>query len=366
MESMGVRDMNKLFNNIFNNKNILVTGHTGFKGSWLSIWLTELGANVIGYALDPYTKSDNFVVTRLSNNLVDNRADIRDYSKLFKTITEYNIDIVFHLAAQPLVSSSYEKPIETYEINLMGTLNLLECIRKSNSIKVAIIITSDKCYKNKEQIWGYRENDPMGGFDPYSSSKGCTELLTTSYRNSFFHPDDFKKHGKSIATVRAGNVIGGGDWSKNRIVPDCIKALIKQECINVRNPEAVRPFQHVLEPLNGYLMLAKKMYDDGAKYCGAWNFGPELESVITVKTLVNTIIDKWGSGYWDSLSIANNFHEAKLLNLDCTRAKKYLGWKPKLTIEQAIEYTISWYKFYKQVDVMELCRKQIQEFSNIK
>ncbi len=362
---MGVIQVNNSLSKVYKNKNVLVTGHTGFKGSWLSIFLKELGANVIGYALAPYTQADNYVVTGLSNYLVDIRSDIRDGSKLYKTFTEYNIDIIFHLAAQPLVRLSYERPVETYETNLMGTLNILECIRKTNSVKVCIIVTSDKCYQNKEQIWGYRESDPMGGFDPYSSSKGCTELLISSYRNSFLHPDNYTKHGKSISSVRAGNVIGGGDWNQDRIVPDCMKALINQESINIRSPEAVRPFQHVLEPLYGYLLLASKMYENGAKYYGAWNFGPDSESVITVKTLVDIILQKWGSGSWNNLSKKNDLHEAKLLNLDCTKTKKYLGWKPKLTIDQAIEYTINWYKNYQNIDVMELCNKQIREYSEI-
>ena len=244
-------------------KRILITGHTGFKGSWLSLWLNELGAAVIGYSLDPKNKNDNFNITNLQNNIIDIRGDIRDFNKLNKVFTDYKPEIVFHLAAQPLVKYSYEYPRETYEVNVVGTMNVLEAIRLHESAKIGIMVTSDKCYENKEWPWGYREIDPMGGHDIYSSSKGCCELLISSYRNSYFSEEKFSQHKKIIASVRAGNVIGGGDWSIDRIIPDCIRALESNKKIIIRNPTAIRPWQHVLEPLSGYLLLTEKIINNG-------------------------------------------------------------------------------------------------------
>lgn len=363
MEGVGLMNNSRI--NFYKNKTVLVTGHTGFKGSWLTIWLNELGSKVIGYALDPLTNEDNFVRSKLSNKIIDIRGDIRDLDKLKAIFNKYKPDIVFHLAAQPLVRLSYEIPKETYEVNVMGTLNILECIQSSDSVKVGIMITTDKCYENKEQIWGYRENDPLGGYDPYSSSKACDEILISSYRNSFMNPNDYEKHGKAIASVRAGNVIGGGDWAKDRIVPDCIRYLMKEEPIEVRNPNAVRPFQYVLEPLYGYLLLAYEMYKSPMKYCGAWNFGPDFNSIINVRTLVDILIDRWGKGNWKDTSNSQSVHEANLLLLDCTKAKTFLNWKPKLNIKQALEYTVDWYKNYYSEDVYALCAKQIKIYSEL-
>lgn len=349
----------------YKGKTVLVTGHTGFKGSWLSIWLNLLGARVIGYSLDPYTENDNFVVSNIKDKIIDIRGDIRDFDKLSNVFSKYNPEIVFHLAAQPLVRLSYEMPKETYEINVMGTINVLECIRKTANSKIGIMVTTDKCYENKEQIWSYRENDAMGGYDPYSSSKGCCELIIASYRNSFMNPKKFNLHGKSIASVRAGNVIGGGDWSKDRIVPDTIRALINNEIIEIRNPNSIRPWQHVLEPLNGYLLLGKKMNEDGAKYCEGWNFGDNQERMFYVKDIVGMIIEKWGKGSWLEKSSEESLHESSILTLDCTKAKKYLEWKSKLTLEECIEFTIEWYKEYmKSENVYDICVKQIKDYMN--
>lgn len=359
MENMGVSGVGSLFNNVYKGKTVLVTGHTGFKGSWLSIWLIELGAKVIGYGLDPYTEKDNFVACGLDDRMIDIRGDIRDFDKLQQVFENYKPEIVFHLAAQSLVRLSYEIPKETYETNVMGTLNILECIRKINSVKVAIMITTDKCYENKEQVWSYRENDSMGGYDPYSSSKGCCELLIDSYRKSFMNPKDYEKHCKAIASVRAGNVIGGGDWSKDRIIPDCIRALIEHKDIEIRNPNAVRPWQHVLEPLNGYLLLASKMYEDGVSYCSGWNFGPDYDSIVSVKNIADIIVSKWGSGRCVDISDRNSPHEANLLSLDCTKAKTYLKWSPKLNVDKALEITVNWYKYYKNIDMYDFCKNQI-------
>lgn len=357
--------MDKLFDNFYKNKTVFVTGHTGFKGSWLSLWLLSLGAKVIGYSLDPLTKEDIFIQTKLSNKLVDIRGDIRDREKLQHAFEKYKPEIVFHLAAQPIVIVSYEKPIETYEINVIGTLNVLECIRKIPSVKVGVIITTDKCYENKEQIWGYREIDAIGGYDPYSSSKGCAELLVASYRDSFMNVKDYEKHGKAISTVRAGNVVGGGDWAKNRIVPDCIRALMDNKPIEIRNPNSIRPWQHVLEPLSGYLTLASKMYEFGSFYCGSWNFGPGFQSVVSVEIIVNKIIEKWGSGKLVYSSNKEQLHEASLLSLDCTKSKIYLKWEPKLNIEETLSYTVEWYKKYKVEDAYKLCLEQIRRYEKL-
>lgn len=350
------------FNNVYKNKTVLVTGHTGFKGSWLSIWLRELGANVIGYALDPYTEKDNFVLAKLENKITDIRGDIRDKEHLEKVFEQYKPDFVFHLAAQPLVRLSYDQPVETYEVNVMGTINVMECIRKTPETRIGIMITTDKCYENKEQIWGYRENEAFGGYDPYSSSKGAAEIAISSWRNSFFNPKDYEKHKKSIASVRAGNVIGGGDWSLDRIIPDCIRALEKGEAIRIRNPKAIRPWEHVLEPLSGYLLLGKKMYEEPSKYCEGWNFGPSLDSIVPVWEIGEKIIKYYGSGELEDKSKKDELHEAKLLALDITKARFNLGWKPRWDIDKAIEKTVEWYKKYSNEDVYELCIKQIEVF----
>ncbi len=362
MEAVGVGRDN-LLRDFYRGKRILVTGHTGFKGSWLSIWLKELEADVIGYALDPRTKDDIFIAAGLKDKIVDVRGDIRDIDNLQKVFLKYKPEIVFHLAAQPLVIKSYESPRDTYEINVMGTLNVLECIRNAKSTKVGVMITTDKCYENKEQIWGYRETDPLGGYDPYSSSKGCAEILIASYRSSFMNPKDYKKHGKSISSVRAGNVIGGGDWSENRLVPDCIRALINNKTIEIRNPYAIRPWQHVLEPLSGYLQLANNMYQDGINYSSAWNFGPNQDAMVKVGLVVDYIVDKWNSGKWVEVLDKEVCHEANLLSLDCAKAKTYLGWSPKLSISEAIEYTVECYKNYLKDNVYDLCKKQIDLYN---
>jgi CDP-glucose 4,6-dehydratase len=348
--------------NAYKGKNILITGHTGFKGSWLAIWLHELGANVIGYALDPYTEKDNFVLSKIGSKIVDIRGDIRDKNKLKEVFYKYKPEIIFHLAAQPLVKLSYEYPSETYEINVMGTINILEEIRKTNSVKIAIMITTDKCYENKEQLWGYRETDKLGGYDPYSSSKGAAEIAINSWRQSYFNPREFDKHGKAIASVRAGNVIGGGDWSKDRIIPDCIKAIEKDNQIEVRNPRSIRPWEHVLEPLKGYLMLGEKMLNYPTEFSEAWNFGPEFSSIIPVWDMASLLIEKYGKGKLIDVSNSSLVHEAKLLALDITKAKLRIGWSPILTLDQAIEFTADWYKKYSNYDVYNICLEQINYF----
>lgn len=352
------------FNNIYFGKTVLVTGHTGFKGSWLSIWLHELGAKVIGYSLDPYTARDNFVLSRVGEKIVDIRGDIRDKEKLEHVFKKFKPEFVFHLAAQPLVRLSFENPVETYEINVMGTINVLEAIRKTKSTIVGIMITTDKCYDNKEQLWGYKESDPMGGYDPYSSSKGAAEIAINSWRLSFFNPEDFDKHGKSIASVRAGNVIGGGDWAKDRIVPDCIKAIEAGTPIEIRSPQSIRPWEHVLDPLSGYLVLGEKMYNFPKEYAEAWNFGPEQSSIIPVWKIAQSVINIYEKGELKDVSTSNNVHEARLLALDISKARFKLGWVPTLNIDETIKYTVEWYKEYSNTEVYELCRQQIINFSN--
>ncbi|AVQ29831.1 CDP-glucose 4,6-dehydratase [Fusobacterium varium ATCC 27725] len=360
MESVVIGGRMKNFNNVYKGKKVLVTGHTGFKGSWLSIWLRELGAEVIGYSLDPYTEKDNFVLSHLSEKIVDIRGDIRDRKHLKKVFDKYQPEIVFHLAAQPLVRLSYDIPVETYETNLMGTINILEEIRNCKNTKIGIMITTDKCYENKEQIWGYRENEAFGGYDPYSSSKGACEIAIQSWRKSFFNPKDYEKHGKSLASVRAGNVIGGGDWAKDRIVPDCIRALEAGKDIEIRSPKSIRPWEHVLEPLSGYLLLGQKMMEDPIKYCEGWNFGPNLDAIVNVWDVAEKIVKNYGKGNLKDISNPNALHEAKLLLLDITKSRFELGWKPTLTIDESIELTIEWYKRYVNEDVYKLCVEQIK------
>lgn len=354
--------MQNQFNNIFKNRNILITGHTGFKGSWLAIWLHELGANVIGIALDPISEKDNYSLSKIGDKIFDIRADIRDGSLMKEIFRKYNPEIIFHLAAQPLVRLSYEIPVETYETNVMGTINIMEAIRETESVKVGIFITTDKCYENKEQTWGYRENEPMGGYDPYSSSKGAAEIAISSWRSSYFNPKEYEKHGKSIASVRAGNVIGGGDWAKDRIIPDCIRALENDNAIEIRSPKSIRPWQHVLEPLSGYMLLAQKMWNEPTKYCEGWNFGPRIESIVPVWEVADKVIKNYGKGALHDISNPEELHEAKILILDINKAKFELGWEPKMNINQCITLTVDWYKRYQQEDVYDLCSSQINDF----
>lgn len=355
-----------IFQNFYQGKRVLVTGHTGFKGSWLSIWLNALGAEVIGLALDPATERDNYVLSGIKDRIIDLRGDIRDADLVKEIFRKYQPEIVFHLAAQPLVRLSYEIPADTYAVNVMGTIHVMEAIRVTESVKVAVMITTDKCYENKEQIWGYRENEPMGGYDPYSSSKGAAEIAIASWRRSFFNPDQYEKHGKSIASVRAGNVIGGGDWALDRIIPDCIKALESGKPIKIRNPKAIRPWQHVLEPLSGYILLAQKMWNEPTLYCEGWNFGPQTESVSTVWDIVTKVIESYGSCEVQDLSEPNTLHEANLLILDISKAKYRLGWGPRINIDLTVKLTVEWYKRYSKENVMSLCLNQIKKYSTNK
>jgi len=358
--------MNKESLNIYKDKKILITGHTGFKGSWLSLWLTELGANVVGYALEPPANPNLFESINLKDKITHIVGDVRDEEHLISVFEKYCPELVFHLAAQPLVRFSYKEPKLTYETNVMGTINILETVRKTKSVKVCVIITTDKCYENKEWVYGYRETDPLGGYDPYSSSKGCAELVTAAYRQTFFNSKDFNiTHNVALSSVRAGNIMGGGDWGEDRIIPDCVRALSKGEPVVIRNPAAIRPWQYVLEPLSGYLLLGALMYKYGTKYSDAWNFGPNDESIITVEELTKLVIKYWNSGSY-TIDTSTHPHEAGSLKLDISKARAFLGWEPVYNIQEAIEKTIGWYKKsyngMKPEELFEFTIKEIEKY----
>ena len=338
--------METLFGGIYKNKTVLVTGHTGFKGSWLVYWLKQMGANVVGYSLEAPTTPNH--IGLLDLDIVSIIGDIRDLDKLNKIFETHIPDIVFHLAAQPLVRLSYENPIETYETNVIGTLKVFEACRK-NSVKAIVNITSDKAYENREWIWGYRENDPMGGYDPYSSSKGCADILATSYRNSYFNTKEYKKtHNTLLASCRAGNVIGGGDWAKDRLLTDIMLSVSKGKKVSIRNPQATRPWQHVLEPLSGYLTVGQKLLEEKVEFSDAWNFGPSDEGSITVEEVVKNVKKYWDKIEYKINSNQDQLHEASFLKLDCSKAHILLKWKDVWTSDTTFEKTVKWYKSYYQ------------------
>jgi len=346
------------------NKKVFITGHTGFKGSWLTFWLQNLGANITGYSLPPPTNPNLFEITQLDKIINTVTGDIRDFKQLHSAITECKPEIVIHMAAQALVRRSYINPIETYSTNVMGTVHLLEAIRQVGDVKVIINVTSDKCYENREWIWGYRENEPMGGYEPYSSSKGCAELVTSAFRNSFFNTKSLEKSEVALASVRAGNVIGGGDWAEDRLIPDIIRAFMAGQPVIIRNPYAVRPWQHVLEPLSGYLLLAQKLWENGSQYAEGWNFGPNEEDVKSVSWIVKHLVKIWGKDTnWRQDTDTAHPHEAHYLKLDCSKAKAKLNWHPKWELETALDAVVEWYKVYQvQKDIRNIMLKQIQTY----
>ncbi len=352
----------------YRNKCVLVTGHTGFKGSWLAIWLKELGANVVGYSLAPPSEPNNFEAARLQDKMTHINGNICDLEKLMETFRIYQPVFVFHLAAQPIVGLSYDEPKMTFDTNVGGTVNVFEAVRHSPDVKVLINITSDKCYENREWVWGYRENEPMGGRDPYSASKGCAELVSNSYLKSFFSKDALQKRSIGAASVRAGNVIGGGDWGADRLVPDCIRALSRHQPIGIRNPHAVRPWQHVLEPLSGYLHLGALLAQAPEKYSGAWNFGPGHGGCLTVAEIADRLVKHWGDGLWVDRSDPQAFHEAKFLKLNCDKANAELQWHSILTIEECLQMTAVWYKAFYSVepgaDIYKLCVEQMNSYTD--
>jgi len=349
----------------WNNRKVFITGHTGFKGSWLCLWLSSMGAKVHGYALEPPTKPSLYELAEVDGLVTSTIADIRNGDRLKESIQAAAPEIVIHMAAQPLVRESYKIPAETYAINVMGTVNLLEAVRTCNSVRAVVNVTTDKCYENHEWSWGYRENEPMGGYDPYSSSKGCSELVTSAYRRSFFNSSDPKtlKPAVSIASARAGNVIGGGDWATDRLICDCVRALLAEEKIIIRNPQAIRPWQHVLEPLSGYLLLSQRLYEEGERYAEGWNFGPNDEDAKPVKWIVQRLCEKWGENSSYDLDKANHPHEAHYLKLDCSKAKALLGWRPRWNLERTIDSIVEWtLAFRNGQDVRAITLNQLEDY----
>ena len=344
----------------WNKRRVFVTGHTGFKGGWLSLWLSKMGAQVRGYALAPPTTPSFFETVRLGELADDVRGDVADKDRLCRAVQEFSPEVVFHLAAQPLVRRSYADPLGTYATNVMGTAHVLEAIRATPSVRAVVVVTTDKCYENRGWIWGYREQDPLGGYDPYSSSKACAEILTAAYRRSFFSPESFDRHRVAIATARAGNVIGGGDWSEDRLLPDLIRGFLAATPVRIRYPQAVRPWQHVIEPLAGYLILAEHLLKGEMKFADAWNFGPSDDGAWSVCRIASAMAEKWGeSASWVRDEV-ENVHESGFLKLDPSKARWQLDWISRLTMEEALTWVIDWVQQWRRgADMREESLRQI-------
>jgi CDP-glucose 4,6-dehydratase len=358
MESME-RLISQVDIDFWKGKRVFITGHTGFKGSWLSLWLQMMGAHVKGFSLIPNTTPNLFTVAKVEENMESEIGDIRDLNKISESMLNFNPEILIHMAAQPLVRLSYLQPVETYSTNVMGTVNVLEAARKCPNLKSIISVTTDKCYENKEWDWGYRESEPMGGHDPYSSSKGCAELVTSAYKRSYFNSIATA----SIASARAGNVIGGGDWSEDRLIPDILKAFEKKESVLIRNPYSTRPWQHVLEPLSGYLILAQHLFLYGDEFAEGWNFGPKDEDCKSVNWILDKLVTSWGHGVSWHLDENVNPHEAKFLKLDCSKALNRLKWKPKWNLEYSLSLIVDWHKSYlANKDMRQECIKEINNY----
>ena len=348
-------------------KRVFVTGHTGFKGSWLGLWLDSMGAIVKGYSLPPPTLPNLFEEAHLIKHIDSIEGDIRHSADLSQCMSDFKPELVIHMAAQSLVRRSYDNPLDTYSTNVMGTVSVFEAVRNAKSAKVLINVTSDKCYENQEWFWGYREIEPMGGYDPYSCSKGCAELITASYRRSFFNPNHYAEHGCAIASVRAGNVIGGGDWATDRLVPDLVRSFINDDLVKIRNPLAIRPWQHVLEPLSGYLMLAQRLYLDGPDFSEGWNFGPKEGNARPVKDIADYFASNWSSSARYEIEEDISMHEAHYLKLDCSKAKSKLGWEPILTFDETLNRTIDWYKARLQgANMHDYCLSEINDYMNLR
>jgi len=345
-------------------KRVLVTGHTGFKGSWLALWLQALEADVVGLALEPPSTPSLYRQARIEDGMTSIHDDVRDADAVRRVVETHRPEVVFHLAAQSLVRPSYEAPVDTYATNVMGTVHVLEALRRVGSARVGVVVTSDKCYENRESmLWGYRETDPMGGHDPYSSSKGCAELVVASYRQSFFN--DASGGRTALASVRAGNVIGGGDWAEARLVPDVIRAFSAGRAVHIRRPDAVRPWQHVLDPLGGYLTLAEQLWTEGDARAGAWNFGPSPDDARPVAAIVEQMIERWGEGADAVLDDGPHPHEATYLRLDCSKARTLLGWRPRLPLDLALDWTVEWYRAVDDgVDARERTLAHIHRYQN--
>lgn len=348
------------------NKRVFLTGHTGFKGSWLALWLERMGAQVTGYALAPPTNPSLFDKARVAQGIESITGNICDADSLCAAAARARPEIVIHMAAQPLVRYSYANPVETYSTNVMGTLSVLEAVRKIGGVKSVVIVTTDKCYENREWAWGYREIDALGGYDPYSSSKACTEILSAAYRQSYFHPDRYAEHGTAVATVRAGNVIGGGDWALDRLVPDCIAAYLRGEDVVIRSPKATRPWQHVLEPLSGYLCIAQHLFG-GTRHAKAWNFGPADSDVQPVEAVVRLLFEKLGAPQKVKIDAGARVHEAGVLKLDCSQARTELGWVPVWTLDTALDRIAQWVSVQKaEGDLRAVTLKQIDEYAALR
>lgn len=344
-------------------RRVFLTGHTGFKGSWLSLWLDSLGAEVTGYALDPPTQPNLFELAGVASCMRSIRGDVRDFPRLKAAVAECRPEVVIHMAAQSVVRRGYDDPIETYSSNVMGTVHVLEALRQLNQPSAVVNVTSDKCYENREWVWGYREDEPMGGRDPYSNSKGCAELVTAAYRESYFPPESFERHGVALASARAGNAIGGGDWTGNQLIPDLIRAFLAGEPCLIRNPLATRPWQFVLEPVRGYLMLAERLAEDPARFASGWNFGPADEDAKPVSWIADELVRLWGSHASWRHDGSLHPHEAHLLKLDASKSKAFLGWHPQLPLSLALEWIAGWYRaFQSGSDVASVTRAQIERY----
>jgi CDP-glucose 4,6-dehydratase len=341
-------------------KKVFLTGHTGFKGAWLSLWLQKMGAIIKGYSLDVNTKPALFAQANVAAEMESEIGDIRNLEQLTESMVSFSPDILIHMAAQPLVRLSYQEPVNTYTTNVIGTVNVLEAARKCSNLKAIVSVTTDKCYENKEWEWGYRENEPMGGHDPYASSKGCAELVTSAYRRSFFSTE----HTASLASARAGNVIGGGDWAEDRLIPDILRAFEKSEPVVIRNPLSTRPWQHVLEPLSGYLVLAQELFLNGDEFAEGWNFGPKDEDCKPVSWILDKMVESWGGNASWSLDKENNPHEAGFLKLDCSKAASRLKWKPKWNLQLTLKSIVDWHQVYSNGgDIKKQCLKEINNYS---
>ncbi len=346
-------------------RNVLITGHTGFKGSWLSLWMQQLGANVVGVSIDPPTQLNLYEQADVSGQMLSIQEDIRNGPAIKKIFLKHRPEVVFHLAAQSLVRYSYNNPVETYESNVMGTLHILEGIRSIDTVRAAVMVTTDKCYKNMEWLWGYREDEPMGGRDLYSSSKGSAELLISSYRDSFYSASLYDQHRTAIATARSGNVIGGGDWAVDRLIPDIVRAFHEGNDVYIRYPNAVRPWQHVLEPLSGYIELAERLTNDGSKYAEAWNFGPKETDSRSVEWIIERMKEYWGGNASWILDNKHHLHEENYLKLDCSKVNSKLDWHPKWDLDHTLLKTIEWYKsYFMGNNCKETCLNQIREYTN--
>jgi len=346
-------------------KRVFITGHTGFKGSWLTLWLQSMGAVLKGYSLNPPTEPSLYDSAGVDKLIDSTIGDIRNFEQLSAAIGEFKPEIVFHMAAQPLVRLSYDEPIDTYSTNVMGTVHLLEAVKRVGGVKAVVNITSDKCYDNREWVWGYREHEAMGGYDPYSNSKGCAELVASAYRNSFFNEKDYEKHGVALASVRAGNVIGGGDWAKDRLIPDILRSFEKQQTVIIRNPHAIRPWQHVLEPLSGYITIAQRLYNEGPAFAEGWNFGPREDDAKPVQFIVETMVNIWGDDAAWLLDGNEHPHEAHYLKLDCSKARMRLGWQPRWDLVETLERIVKWHKAWiAGEDMLMRTRNEISEYMN--